>query len=88
MSNNHQRSASAPDRRDHYAELTQRVIAALEAGTPPWQVPWDRNRAGGPSMPRNAVTGMRYRGVNVITLGMSPLAFESADPRWATYKIP
>jgi antirestriction protein ArdC len=37
-------------------------------------------------MPHNATTGVRYRGMNVIMLGMSPLAFASGDPRWATYK--
>ena len=36
---------------DHYQELTDRVIAALEAGTRPWQKPWDPNKAGGPAMP-------------------------------------
>ena len=80
------RSNSVTERRDHYAELTDRVIEALEAGTAPWQRPWDPNKAGGPSMPRNAVTGARYRGINVVTLGMSPAAFITGDPRWATYK--
>lgn len=37
-------------------------------------------------MPCNATTGQRYRGINVLTLGMSALAFSSGDPRWATYK--
>ena len=55
-------------------------------GTPPWRKPWDPDKAGGPAMPRNAATGHRYRGINVLTLGMSPLAFTSGDPRWATYK--
>jgi antirestriction protein ArdC len=72
--------------RDHYQEVTNRIIAALEAGTPPWRKPWDPDKAGGPAMPRNAATGHRYRGINVLTLGMSPLAFTSGDPRWATYK--
>jgi antirestriction protein ArdC len=72
--------------RDHYQEVTDRVIAALEAGTPPWRKPWDPDKAGGPAMPRNAATGQRYRGINVLTLGMSPQAFISGDPRWATYK--
>ena len=77
-----------PDRapRDHYQEVTDRIIAALEAGTPPWRRPWDPDKAGGPAMPRNAATGQRYRGINVLTLGMSGLAFSSGDPRWATYK--
>jgi len=72
--------------RDHYQEVTDRIIAALEAGTPPWRRPWDPDKAGGPAMPRNAATGQRYRGINVLTLGMSALAFSNADPRWATYK--
>ena len=72
--------------RDHYQEVTDRIIAALEAGTPPWRRPWDPDEAGGPAMPRNAATGQRYRGINVLTLGMSMLAFETGDPRWATYK--
>ena len=45
-----------------------------------------RDKAGGPMMPHNATTGVRYRGMNTIMLGMSPLAFVSGDPRWATYK--
>src|SRR3954447_12599340 len=80
------RGRGAADRRDHYAEVTDRVIAALEAGTPPWQRPWDPDKASGPGMPCNAATGTRYRGINVITLGISALAFGSGDPRWATYK--
>jgi antirestriction protein ArdC len=72
--------------RDHYQDVTNRIIAALEAGTPPWRRQWDPDKVGGPAMPRNAATGHRYRGINTLTLGMSPLAFESGDPRWATYK--
>jgi antirestriction protein ArdC len=78
------RSNRAP--RDHYQEVTDRIIAALEAGTPPWRRPWDPDKTGGPAMPRNATTGQRYRGINVLMLGMSALAFSSGDPRWATYK--
>jgi antirestriction protein ArdC len=86
MSNKAQRSRGEAERRDHYTDVTDRMIAALEAGTPPWRKPWDPDKAGGPAMPCNAVTGARYRGINTIVLGMSPLAFGSSDPRWATYK--
>ena len=72
--------------RDHYADVTAQIIDAIEAGTPPWRKPWDPDKAGGPTMPCNAVTGARYRGINTLTLGMSPRAFASGDPRWATYK--
>ncbi len=86
MNTSHRASSHARVARDHYAEVTNQVIAALEAGTAPWRRPWNPDLAGGPSMPRNAITGARYRGINVLTLGMSPFAFTSADPRWATYK--
>jgi len=72
--------------RDHYQDVTDRIIEALEAGTAPWRRPWTLTKAGGPAMPLNATTGQRYRGINVLTLGMSTLAFTSGDPRWATYK--
>ena len=72
--------------RDHYIEVTSQIIAALEAGTPPWRKPWDPGKTGNPGLPCNAVTGIRYRGINVVTLATSPLALAGADPRWSTYK--
>src|SRR3954449_11279556 len=80
------RCDASSEPRDHYAEVTAQIIAALEAGTPPWRRPWDENKTAGPMVPQNATTGIRYRGMNTIMLGMSPLAFTSGDPRWATYK--
>jgi len=74
--------------RDHYAEVTNQVIAALEAGTPPWRKPWESGaaRGPGPGTPRNATTGARYHGINSIILALSPSACFGGDPRWATYK--
>ena len=73
--------------RDSYSEITNAVIAALEAGTAPWRKPWTEGKGGiGPRTPHNAVTGLRYRGINTLLLGMSPVAFVSGDPRWCTYK--
>jgi antirestriction protein ArdC len=73
-------------RRDHYQELTDKIVAALEAGTAPWRRPWDPNACGASTTPVNAATGRRYRGVNLFVLGMSPLAFASGDPRWCSYR--
>jgi N-terminal domain of anti-restriction factor ArdC len=61
---------STTTRRDLYQDITDRIVAAIEAGTSPWRRPWDPDKCGGPAMPRNAVFGHRYRGINVITLGM------------------
>lgn len=82
---NRRRGADRPHR-DPYTEVTEQVIAALEAGTPPWRQPWDNGKTGGPMTPQNATTDAHYRGINTIVLGMSMLAFSSGDPRWATYK--
>lgn len=72
-------------RRDHYAEVTARIIAALENGPPPWRRPWDPTRAesGGPV---NGVSGHRYRGINTLLLGMAPQALATGDPRWLSFK--
>jgi antirestriction protein ArdC len=73
-------------RRDHYQELTDKIVAALEAGTAPWSRPWDPNACGGSTTPVNAATGHRYRGVNLFVLGMSSRALVSNDPRWCSYR--
>lgn len=77
---------NAAQRRDHYQELTDKIIAALEAGTAPWRRPWDCNAGAGATAPVNAATGHRYRGINLLVLGMSPLAIGSNDPRWCSYR--
>lgn len=71
--------------KDPYTEVTNRIIQALEQGTPPWRRPWDQG-IGDLSGPVNAATGRRYRGINVLLLGSNPRAFESGDPRWCSYK--
>ena len=87
MASPRRQPSERPAPRDHYAEITDRVIAALEAGTLPWRRPWDQDTAGaGPLSPRNAITGRRYRGANVLILGMSGFGFGGADPRWLTYR--
>lgn len=79
-------SRSRADRRDHYQEVTDKIGAALETGRKPWQRPWDPAQAGQGTAPVNAVTGHRYRGINSLMLGLSPLSFETSDPRWCSYK--
>ena len=50
-----------------YAEVTDRIIAQLEAGRVPWLQPWDRSKLES-GLPRNAGTGRRYSGINVLIL--------------------
>ncbi len=62
---------------DVYQVITDRVITLLEQGVIPWQKPWQ----GGQTLPRNAVSGREYRGVNVFLLH----AMSYASPYWLTF---
>ena len=82
----HHQASQPYVKRDHYQEVTDRIIAALEQGIVPWRRPWDRDKAGQNSMPHNATTTRHYRGINILMLGMSPLSFTTGDNRWCSYK--
>lgn len=58
--------------------LTARLVAQLEAGVVPWRKPWSASM----QWPENAVTGHRYRGINVLLLAM--LGYEL--PRFVTFR--
>ena len=73
-------------RPDPYQEVTDRILAALEAGTKPWIRPWDPERAAGPQAPFNSTTGKQYRGINVLILASDPRSFATGDPCWMTYQ--
>src|SRR5260221_6867913 len=66
------------ERADVYQEITDRVLAALDAGTVPWRQPWIT--ANG--RPRSMSTRRPYQGVNVMLLGMSG----HASAWWGTYR--
>jgi antirestriction protein ArdC len=74
-------------RKDIYETVTNRIIAELESGVVPWLKPW-RNGVGTEraDMPRNAVTGRAYSGVNVLTLWSVALSRGYSVGRWLTYK--
>lgn len=46
-----------------YDEVTATIIGQLEAGIVPWVKPWNASAAG-VGLPRNAVTGRAYSGIN------------------------
>lgn len=82
---------SQKPRRDHYAEVTDKILAEMEKGQLTWRQPWDIGNAfAGASardyMPQNGVSGRPYSGINKLLLMMDPLTVGTADPRWASYK--
>jgi antirestriction protein ArdC len=70
--------------KDLYQSVTNQIIAALEAGTPPWVCPW--TRGPGDAMPANLATARPYRGINTILLNMQAMAHGYARNRWLTFQ--
>jgi antirestriction protein ArdC len=68
-----------------YDEVTAKIIAQLEAGVFPWVQPWSA-AAAVPGLPRNAVSGRVYSGVNVLILWGAVIegAYPSQD--WLTFR--
>ena len=67
---------------DLYQAVTDRIIEALAAGTPPWIAPW----RDGAALPSNLATGKPYRGINVLMLHLEAIARGFADSRWLTLR--
>lgn len=68
--------------KDIYAEVTNRIITALEGGTPPWICPW----RDGTVLPSNLATGKPYRGINVLMLSIEADLRCYPDSRWVTLR--
>jgi antirestriction protein ArdC len=69
---------------DVYAEITNKIIRAIEAGADEFKMPW--HNSGGASVPVNAVTGKPYRGVNTIALWADAIDKNFSTGIWATYQ--
>lgn len=82
-------AGTARPERDLYQLVTDKVVAALKKGAPPWKRPWRSARhgqTGGGMLPTNALTGNRYSGVNVLLLWMAAEEAGYGLNRWLTYR--
>jgi len=68
-----------------FKQVTDRIIAELEAGRLPWVQPWD-SAACGCTMPHNGGTGRVYSGINVLILWAAVIEGGYASQRWLTFK--
>lgn len=69
-----------------YDDVTAKVIVQLEAGTFPWVQPWGSPGAAAPGLPRNALSGRTYSGVNVLLLWGAAVEGGHAAQRWLTFR--
>jgi antirestriction protein ArdC len=68
-----------------YEEVTIKIIAQLEAGVFPWVQPWS-SAAAGIGLPRNAVSGRPYSGINVLILWGAVIDGSYASQDWLTFR--
>jgi antirestriction protein ArdC len=69
---------------DVHQEITNRIVAAIEAGAGEFKLPW--HRAASTRSPINATTGRAYRGVNILSLWITTQALGYESHEWATFK--
>lgn len=73
---------------DTYQAVTDKIVAMIETGAGDWRMPWHSGRDTGTPLvlPRNPVSGTRYRGMNVPLLWAASEAAGYSSHLWATYK--
>jgi antirestriction protein ArdC len=64
-------------------EVTNRIIQAIEAGTPPWRQPWSEGMFG-MGLPCNFHSKRRYTGINPLILLWWSIAFNYQSRYWGT----
>lgn len=83
----HPRARTGQDRATLYDEITDKIIAELEAGRVPWVQPWGTAAAKAPlSMPRNAASARPYSGINVLILWRAVIERGFAGQSWLTFR--
>ncbi len=71
--------------RDLHGEITDKIVAAIEAGAGEWVMPWHRPGTVF-SVPRNALTEAPYRGCNILGLWIDADEKKFPTQTWATFK--
>jgi antirestriction protein ArdC len=70
-----------------YDEITDKIIAELEACRVPWVQPWGTAAAKAPlAMPKNASTDRFYSGVNILLLWGSTIENGFTGQSWLTFR--
>jgi antirestriction protein ArdC len=87
MSSHTTRVRASNDRASLYTEITDKIIAELEAGRIPWVQPWGTAAIEAPlGMPRNAATQRGYSGINVLILWGAVIEHGFSGQSWLTFR--
>jgi len=79
------RTTGPKEKASLYQEVTDKIIAELEQGRVPWVQPWGGAKAG-LGLPKNAATGRRYSGVNILILWGAVIEKGFACQHWLTFR--
>ena len=74
-----------PAKTDVYQRITDQVVAAIEAGAGPVEMPWHRSGVG-TTRPINAFSAQPYQGVNIVSLWAVTAVKDFVSGYWATFK--
>jgi antirestriction protein ArdC len=81
------RSHLPANRASLYEDITNKIIAELEAGRLPWVQPWGAPQVSAPlGIPRNAATGRCYSGINVLILWGAVVQHGFSIQSWLTFR--
>jgi antirestriction protein ArdC len=87
MSRSIARARAGRDRTSLYQEITEKIIAELEAGRVPWVQPWETAAAKASlTMPKNAATHRHYSGLNVLILWGAVIERRFSTQNWLTFR--
>lgn len=87
MSRHHTRVRAGQDRANLYDEITDKIIAELDAGRVPWVQPWGTAAAKASlAMPKNASTDRQYSGVNILILWGAVIERGFTGQSWLTFR--
>ena len=87
MSRHHTRARAGEGRASLYDEITDKIIAELEAGRVPWVQPWGTAAAKASlAMPKNASTNRQYSGVNILILWGAVIERGFTGQSWLTFR--
>jgi hypothetical protein len=87
MSRHAARARSGQDRLGLYQEITDKIIAELEAGRAPWVQPWGTAAAKALlAMPKNAATHRCYSRINVLILWGAVIEHGFTGQSWLTFR--
>ena len=83
----HVRARTGQDRASLYDEITDKIIAELEAGRVPWVQPWATNASKAPlAIPKNASTDRQYSGINILILWGAAIERGFTGQSWLTFR--